>query len=197
MPYDICEDDATLDLIESEMASRGITQEDIDEKRRVPEREMLAAMEHLVKTSGDLNQLDSQGAAPLHIAAACGYLDVVGFLLQHGANIDLPDRDGWMAIHVAACWGQYEVIEMLTNFGAKLDTPTVNGGETVFDICEDEKLHERLILLREELKRWQSFHLVQNQTSASNGNSDLNNRNRGGLSRRRSSNPRRQVQINA
>ncbi|EUB62591.1 Protein phosphatase 1 regulatory inhibitor subunit [Echinococcus granulosus] len=192
MPYDICEDDATLDLIESEMASRGITQEDIDEKRRVPEREMLAAMEHLVKTSGDLNQLDSQGAAPLHIAAACGYLDVVGFLLQHGANIDLPDRDGWMAIHVAACWGQYEVIEMLTNFGAKLDTPTVNGGETVFDICEDEKLHERLVLLREELKRWQSFHLVQNQINASNGNSDVNNRNRGGLSRRRSSNPRRQ-----
>ncbi|KAL5107588.1 Protein phosphatase 1 regulatory inhibitor subunit 16B [Taenia crassiceps] len=190
MPYDICEDDTTLDLIESEMASRGITQEDIDEKRRVPEREMLAAMEHLVKTSGDLNQLDSQGAAPLHIAAACGYLDVVGFLLQHGANIDLPDRDGWMAIHVAACWGQYEVIEMLTNFGAKLDTPTVNGGETVFDICEDEKLHERLVLLREELKRWQSFHLIQNQINASNGNNDLNNRNRSGLSRRRSSNPR-------
>lgn len=43
----------------------GITQEDIDEKRRVPEREMLAAMERLVKTSGDLNQLDSQGAAPV------------------------------------------------------------------------------------------------------------------------------------
>ncbi|VDO02158.1 unnamed protein product [Rodentolepis nana] len=84
----------------------GITQEDIDEKRRVPEREMLAAMERLVRTGSDLNKLDSQGAAPLHIAAACGYLDVVGFLLQHGANIDLPDRDGWMAIHVAACWGQ-------------------------------------------------------------------------------------------
>lgn len=43
----------------------GITQEDIDEKRRVPEREMLTAMEHLVKTNGDINQLDSQGAAPV------------------------------------------------------------------------------------------------------------------------------------
>ncbi|VDD78628.1 unnamed protein product, partial [Mesocestoides corti] len=54
MPYDICEDDSTLDLIESGMASRGITQEDIDEKRRVPEREMLAAMERLIKNSGDI-----------------------------------------------------------------------------------------------------------------------------------------------
>lgn len=26
MPYDICDDEATLDVIESEMASRGITQ---------------------------------------------------------------------------------------------------------------------------------------------------------------------------
>lgn len=79
---------------------------------------------------------------------------------------------------------------MLTNFGAKLDTPTVNGGETVFDICEDEKLHERLVILREELKRWQTFHLAQNQTNSSNGNGDINSKNRG-LSRRRSSNPRR------
>ncbi|VDO12599.1 unnamed protein product [Rodentolepis nana] len=77
---------------------------------------------------------------------------------------------------------------MLTNFGAKLDTPTVNGDETVFDICEDEKLHERLVILREELKRWQNFHLAQNKNTT-NGNGDLNNKNRG-LSRRRSSNPR-------
>lgn len=27
MPYDICDDEATLDVIESEMASHGITQE--------------------------------------------------------------------------------------------------------------------------------------------------------------------------
>ena len=55
----------------------GITQEDIDERRRVPEREMLAAMEHLVKTSGDLNQLDSQGAAPV------GFLCYLSSLLPH------------------------------------------------------------------------------------------------------------------
>lgn len=44
----------------------GITQEDIDEKRRVPEREMLESMENLIKQGGDLNKLDSQGAAPVH-----------------------------------------------------------------------------------------------------------------------------------
>lgn len=42
----------------------------------------------------------------LHIASACGYLDVACFLLQHGAQLDLRDREGWCAIHIAACWGQ-------------------------------------------------------------------------------------------
>uniref|UniRef100_A0A5K3FPU3 ANK_REP_REGION domain-containing protein n=1 Tax=Mesocestoides corti TaxID=53468 RepID=A0A5K3FPU3_MESCO len=126
----------------------------------------------------------------LHIAAACGYLDVAGFLLQHGANVDLPDRDGWMAIHVATCWGQFEVIEMLTNFGANLEAPTVTTGETVFDICEDEKLHERLVLLREELKRRQTLHKAQNHANQFASNGDNSNRSRSGLSRRRSSNPR-------
>ncbi|BHF69470.1 hypothetical protein SprV_0301251500 [Sparganum proliferum] len=180
MPYDICEDDTTLDLIESEMASRGITQEDIDEKRRVPEREMMSAMETLIKSGGDLNQLGEQGAAPLHIAAACGYLDVACFLLQHGAALDLQDRDGWSAIHIAACWGQFEIIEILTSFGANLDSPTACG-ETVFEICEDDKMRERLVLLKEELKRRQTQHNEQQQ--------NWPNKTRG-LVRRRSSNPR-------
>lgn len=38
MPYDICEDEVTLDYIETEMAKRGITQEDIDDTRLVPEK---------------------------------------------------------------------------------------------------------------------------------------------------------------
>lgn len=47
MPYDICDDEATLDLIESEMANRGITQEGIDERRGYPEKKMLDDMKLL------------------------------------------------------------------------------------------------------------------------------------------------------
>ena len=42
MPYDICEDEPTLDYIESEMARRGVTQELIDQTRASTERQMLA-----------------------------------------------------------------------------------------------------------------------------------------------------------
>ena len=41
MPYDICEDEICLEFIESEMASRGVTQQTIDLKRSESEFRML------------------------------------------------------------------------------------------------------------------------------------------------------------
>ena len=42
----------------------------------------------------------------MHIASANGYDDVVEYLLDHGARIDVIDNDCWQPIHAAACWGQ-------------------------------------------------------------------------------------------
>ncbi|VDL91251.1 unnamed protein product [Schistocephalus solidus] len=77
----------------------------------------------------------------------------------------------------------FEIIEILTSFGANLDSTTACG-ETVFEICEDDKMRERLVLLKEELKRRQSQHNEQQQ--------NWSNKARG-LVRRRSSNPRRRI----
>lgn len=40
----------------------------------------------------DLNQLDEDGLAPLHIAASIGNTEIVKFLLDNGARIDLPTQ---------------------------------------------------------------------------------------------------------
>lgn len=42
----------------------------------------------------------------MHVAAANGYVDVVEYLLDNGAVIDVRDEDGWQPIHAAVCWGQ-------------------------------------------------------------------------------------------
>ena len=65
MPYDICEDEQTLDYIESEMAKRGITQELIDETRAQTEMWMLDDMRKLASAGGDLNYRDENGATPV------------------------------------------------------------------------------------------------------------------------------------
>ncbi|XP_060535157.1 protein phosphatase 1 regulatory subunit 16A [Cylas formicarius] len=154
MPYDICEDEQALDYIESEMAKRGVTQQLIDETRAATERKMLADMRIMAARSESLEQYDSQGATPLHIAAANGYLSVIEFLLDQGVRTDVTDKDDWQPSHAAACWGHIEVLEMLTYAGANLNAKNRND-ETPADICEDPEIKERILELQteQEIKR--------------------------------------------
>lgn len=67
MPYDICEDEAALDLIESEMARRGVTQQLIDNTRATTENRMLKDLQHAIETNQSflLESYDHQGATPV------------------------------------------------------------------------------------------------------------------------------------
>lgn len=65
MPYDICEDEATLDYIENEMARRGVTQQLIDETRAHTEMQMLTDLQQLAADGGNLEMHDNQGATPV------------------------------------------------------------------------------------------------------------------------------------
>jgi len=149
MPYDICEDESTLDYIESEMARRGVTQELIDQTRASNERLMLSELKQVIGNGGSLEIGDTVGAKPLHIAAANGYLSVVEFLLDQHVSTDSKDNDGWQPIHAAACWGHLEVVELLVQNGADLNAQTKNQ-ETPYDICEDPELKSRIAALRTE-----------------------------------------------
>ncbi|XP_014340718.1 protein phosphatase 1 regulatory inhibitor subunit 16B [Latimeria chalumnae] len=147
MPYDLCDDDPTLDLIETEMANRGITQEQINEVRAATERRMVLEIQDAVKEGHDLNQTDLQGATLLHIAAANGYLQAAEVLLEHGANVDMKDPDGWQPLHAAACWGQIQLAELLVSHGASLNAKTLLD-ETPIDLCDDEELRSALLELK-------------------------------------------------
>jgi protein phosphatase 1 regulatory subunit 16A len=119
MPYDLCDDAITLDYIESQMYSRGITQTVIDQMRCQPERQMLTDLKHLVERNSSrslksiralLSNRNDEGATPLHIASANGYSTVIEYLLQRNVSIDLQDTDRWKSIHTAAYWCQQSVI---------------------------------------------------------------------------------------
>ena len=132
MPYDICEEtqtgDRTLDFIENAMASRGITQQMIDDQRALPQIEMLQDLQRAVKAGYDVNQpREGDLATALHIASANGYLDVTKFLLEEGrVNLHAKDKDGWQPIHAACCWCHEQIALMLLDFDASLDTLTNN-----------------------------------------------------------------------
>lgn len=144
MPYDICDDEQTLDLIESEMANRGITQEMIDDRRQQPEREMLNDMKFLHQKGLPLDQRNpADNSTFLHIAAANGYYDVAAFLLRCNVSPAHRDNDLWQPIHAAASWNQPELIELLCEYGADINAKT-GAGETPMDLTEDEQTQQTI-----------------------------------------------------
>ncbi|XP_074842628.1 protein phosphatase 1 regulatory subunit 16A isoform X2 [Carettochelys insculpta] len=79
MPYDLCEDDVTLDCIETAMAEQGITQEKIEEARAATERSMVADIRKLLQAGADLNTPLDHSATLVHL---------VELLVAHGADLN-------------------------------------------------------------------------------------------------------------
>lgn len=171
MPYDLCDNEETLDFIEAEMSQRGVTQELIDETRASTETLMLVDLEVIAKRGGDLEKPDAQGATPLHIASANGYARVVEYLLEQHVSVDAVDNDLWTPVHAAACWGHLEVLELLVQNGADLNAKNKNE-ESPADICEDPEIRERIELLRteQESKRMAEAQKRRVRRSASSNN---------------------------
>ncbi|XP_029313873.1 protein phosphatase 1 regulatory subunit 16A [Cottoperca gobio] len=147
MPYDLCEDEATLELLEMVMAEQGITQDRIDACRGAKETAMLADIRALVQNGADLNAQDANGTTLLHIASANGYMSVAELLSEHRAQVEVRDSDGWTPLHAASCWGQIQMVELLVAHGASLNTKSVLE-ETPLDVCMDEEVRAKLMDLK-------------------------------------------------
>lgn len=65
MPYDLCDDEETLDCIEAEMSRRGVTQELIDDTRAATETQMLTDLQEIVEIGGDIDVPDRLPATPV------------------------------------------------------------------------------------------------------------------------------------
>lgn len=65
-----------------------------------------------------------QGRGALHIAAECGNVTAIHFLLAHGAKVDLQDSECETPLHVAAFWARPEAIRALLDAGADINLPT-------------------------------------------------------------------------
>ncbi|KAI4888838.1 hypothetical protein NFI96_023944 [Prochilodus magdalenae] len=76
-------------------------------------------------------------------------VDMVTFLVEHGACINQPDNEGWIPLHAAASCGYMDIAEYLISQGANVGM--VNSeGETPLDIAEEEAMEE---LLQNEINR--------------------------------------------
>ncbi|CAF3093210.1 unnamed protein product [Rotaria socialis] len=158
MPYDICDDEITLDYIETQMDRIGITQDMIDKTRGQVEHQMLIDLQNLVKTKsqGSLRSIDdilsyrnTEGATPLHIASANGYQTVVEYLLKQNVSFNLQDNDGWTPMHAAAFWCQQAILTQLIETGADI-YEKIPDGRSALDLCDDPDLRSVMVDIRKQ-----------------------------------------------
>jgi len=63
----------------------------------------------------------SDGTCPLHESAAAGHVDVVQYLLENGAKVDLQNSQGKTALYRAVSKNQLRVVQLLIDSGANMD----------------------------------------------------------------------------
>lgn len=82
----------------------------------------------------DLDKSDEEGTAPLIYAACFGHDEVVGVLLEAGANPDSQDRNQWSALIWAMTNRHKSVAKTLLDHGASPEQKS-SSGRTAFDFA--------------------------------------------------------------
>ncbi|KAG8434115.1 hypothetical protein GDO86_012476 [Hymenochirus boettgeri] len=113
--------------------------------------DLLEAEEMLTGNSGKevIDSTNADGISALHQACIDENLEVVEFLVNHGANVNQADNEGWTPLHVAASCGYMEIAEYLLKHSANI--AAVNSdGDVPLDLAEDECMEN---LLRAEITK--------------------------------------------
>ncbi len=76
------------------------------------------------------------GWTPLIVAAFHGRLDLVQYLLERGAEVNVQASFGWTALMFAADHGHYEIVKTLLEAGANA-TLLVEGDDNAYDFAID------------------------------------------------------------
>ncbi|XP_075696026.1 protein phosphatase 1 regulatory subunit 12C isoform X2 [Rhinoderma darwinii] len=113
--------------------------------------DLLEAEEMLRGEAGKeiIDSTNTDGISALHQACIDENLEVVEFLVNHGANVNQADNEGWTPLHVAASCGYMEIAEYLLKHMASI--AAVNSdGDVPLDIAEDDCMET---LLRAEITK--------------------------------------------
>uniref|UniRef100_A0A3B3Z3X5 cGMP-dependent protein kinase interacting domain-containing protein n=1 Tax=Poecilia mexicana TaxID=48701 RepID=A0A3B3Z3X5_9TELE len=84
-----------------------------------------------------INCSNADGITALHQACIDGSIEIVTFLLEHGAGVNQVDSEGWTPLHVAASCGYPDIAEFLLQKGASLTAVNCDG-DVPLDIALDE-----------------------------------------------------------
>lgn len=84
----------------------------------------LKTVQFLLKSGGQVDKADNDGATPLLIASQEGHLEIVRLLLENGAKVDKATNDGVTPLKMASQNSHLEIVRLLVRKGAQVDKAT-------------------------------------------------------------------------
>jgi len=94
--------------------------------------------------------LGQDGMSPLHFAGYLGADQVIPFLVEKGAPIDLRDQEGRTALHLVAYMGQASAVAALLDHQADPEIKESTGGMTALHLAVAQKHSETVQVLLEK-----------------------------------------------
>lgn len=89
----------------------------------------------LVRGRAHIDSQTRAGYSPLHVAAHFGHVNMVRFLLNHGADVNAVNSHGYTPLHQAAQQGHTLIVNLLLEHRASPNVVT-NGGQTALSIAQ-------------------------------------------------------------
>ncbi|XP_061638704.1 ankyrin repeat and protein kinase domain-containing protein 1 isoform X1 [Phyllopteryx taeniolatus] len=111
------------------------------------------SVQHVLTLGAEVNCVMAKGYTPLIVAVLNRLHNIMGLLLEHGANPTQGDEDHWTAIHFAAQNGDDRAVRLLLDNGALADPREKLGWMPLHLACQNG--HEtvvRLLLTRLSIK---------------------------------------------
>jgi len=88
--------------------------------RKAEEGDLEGLKKDLEQPNANLNNQDENGFTALYVACRANQIQVVEWMLQNGADPDIPQQNGSSSLH-AACWyGHEEIVRQLLAAGANI-----------------------------------------------------------------------------
>ncbi len=114
------------------LAHEAIAQDNLDGYHRTPlqwacEYGITVAVERLLETMVNVNEMNKQGKSALHYAAKSGNPEIVEMLLQAGSYTNACDNFKNTPLHLACQGGHTEIGISLIKAGADIEAKNING----------------------------------------------------------------------
>ncbi|VDK65945.1 unnamed protein product [Onchocerca ochengi] len=115
IPFDVVKEgaDDVYDLLRGDEAVLEAAKEgDVEKIRKI-----------VIPATVNCRDVRGRFSTPLHLAAGYNNLEIVRFLLENGAEVNLKDKGGLIPLHNASSFGHLEIASLLIECGAEVNHP--------------------------------------------------------------------------